>query len=102
MESFALVFSENVRGPICNNVTIINDDIYEFEERLTFNLSTADSSVDLDPASGVMIINDEDSELLFSSGLSSVWMIPMLVSHTTLNLNCRCCDRLGERVVPVQ
>ena len=62
------MFSENVRGPICNNVTIINDDIYEFDEILTFNLSTTDSSVDLDPASGVMIINDEDSELLLVVG----------------------------------
>ena len=80
------MFSENVRGPICNNVTIVNDDIYEFEERLTFNLSTTDSSVDLDPASGVMIINDEDSELLFGSGLFGVLMKPMLVSHTTSEL----------------
>ena len=62
MESFRLVFSENIRGPLCNNVTIVNDGIYENEERLTFNLSTTDSSVDLDPASGVMIIEDEDSE----------------------------------------
>ena len=56
------MFGVNVRGPICNNVTVINDDIYEFEEELSFNLSTTDSSVDLDPASGIMIINDEDSE----------------------------------------
>lgn len=62
MESFTLVFSENIRGPLCNNVTIVNDGIYENEERLTFDLSTTDSSVDLDPASGVMIIEDEDSE----------------------------------------
>jgi hypothetical protein len=62
MESFPLVFSENVRGPICNNVTIVNDGIYESDERLTFDLSTTDSSVDLDLASGVMIINDEDGE----------------------------------------
>ena len=67
MESFRLVFSENIRGPLCNNVTIVNDCIYENEERLTFDLSTTDSSVDLDPASGVMIIEDEDSEpLIFS------------------------------------
>ena len=63
MESFTLVLSENIRGPLCNNVTIVNDGIYENEERLTFDLSTTDSSVDLDPASGVMIIEDEDSEL---------------------------------------
>ena len=56
------MFSENIRGPLCNNVTIVNDGIYENEERLTFDLSTTDSSVDLDPASGVMIIEDEDSE----------------------------------------
>jgi hypothetical protein len=62
MESFRLEFSENVRGPICNNVTIVNDGIYESDERLTFDLSTTDSSVDLDPASGVMIISDEDGE----------------------------------------
>ena len=62
MESFILVFGENVRGPICNNVTVINDDIYEFEEELSFKLNTTDSSVDLDPASGIMIISDEDSE----------------------------------------
>ena len=67
MESFTLVFSENIRGPLCNNITIVNDGIYENEERLTFDLSTTDSSVDLDPASGVMIIADEDSEpLIFS------------------------------------
>ncbi len=56
------MFSENVRGPICNNVTIMDDDIYENDERLTFDLSTTDSSVDLDPASGVMIIDDKDGE----------------------------------------
>ena len=67
MESFTLVFSENIRGPLCNNVTIVNDGIYENEERLTFDLSTTDSSVDLDPASGVMIIADEDSESLIFS-----------------------------------
>ena len=67
MESFTLVFSENIRGPLCNNVTIVNDGIYENEERLTFDLSTTDSSVDLDPASGVMIIEDEDSESLIFS-----------------------------------
>lgn len=63
MESFTLVFSENIRGPLCNNVTIIDNGIYENEERLTFNLSATDSSVDLDSASGVMIIEDEDGEL---------------------------------------
>ena len=62
MELFTLEFSESDRGPICNNVTILNDDIYEFEERLTFNLSTSDAAVILDPAGGVMIIRDEDSE----------------------------------------
>ena len=44
----------------------INNGIYENEERLTFNLSAATdsrTSVDLDPASGVMIIEDEDCEL---------------------------------------
>ena len=56
------MFGKNVRGPICNYVTIINDDIYEFEEELSFNLSTTVSPVDLDPASGIMIISDEDSE----------------------------------------
>ena len=70
MESFTLVFSENIRGPLCNNVTIVNDGIYENEERLTFDLSTTDSSVDLDPASGVMIIEDEDSEsLIFNNNI---------------------------------
>ena len=63
MESFILVFSKNIRGPLCNNFTIIDNGIYENEERLTFNLSDTDSSVDLDPASGVMIIEDEDCEL---------------------------------------
>ena len=58
-----LVFNENIRGPLCNNVTIIDNGIYENEERLIFSLSTTDSFVDLDPASGVMIIEDEDSEL---------------------------------------
>ena len=62
-ESFTLVFSETVRGPICNSVTILNDNIYEFEEFLTFNLSTTDTAVNLNPAGGVMIIQDEDGEL---------------------------------------
>ena len=56
------MFSDSVMGPICNNVVILNDNIYEFEERLTYNLSTSDASVILDPAGGVMVIQDEDSE----------------------------------------
>ena len=67
MDSFTLVFSASVRGPICNNVVILNDNIYEFEERLTYNLSTTDASVTLDPASGVMVIQDEDSEFFSGS-----------------------------------
>lgn len=58
-----LVFGENIRGPICNNVTIVNDNIYEFDEELTFTLSTTDTAVDLDPESGTMTISDEDGEL---------------------------------------
>ena len=67
------MFSETVRGPICNRVTILNDDIYEFEEFLTFNLSTTDTAVNLNPAGGIMIIQDEDGELFFSSG--SLWCV---------------------------
>ena len=69
MESFTLTFSVSVRGPICNNVVVLNDNIYEFEERLTYNLSTTDASVILDPAGGVMIIQDEDSEFFVSDSL---------------------------------
>ena len=37
--------------------------MYEFEEELTFNLTTADDdSVILDPSGGVMFISDEDSK----------------------------------------
>ena len=81
MESFILVFSENIRGPLCNNVTIVNDGIYENEERLTFDLSTTDSSVDLDPASGVMIIEDEDSESLIFSVIIIVHYLVRICAH---------------------
>ena len=65
MDSFILVFSENVRGPICNNIIILNDNIvHESEERLSFNLSTSDLSVILDPTGGSMVILDDDSELI--------------------------------------
>ena len=67
MVSFTVVFSENIRGPLCSNVTIVNEGIYENEERLTNDLSTTDSSVNLDPASGAMIIEDEDSKSLIIS-----------------------------------
>ena len=64
MESFRLIFSETERGPLCRNVSILDDDIYEFEESLTFNLTTGDAAGNLDPASGVMVIQDEDSEFV--------------------------------------
>lgn len=62
MASFELVFDASNRGPICNNVAIVNDFIYEFEEELTFNLTTQDDSVNLEPAGGVLVIQDEDGE----------------------------------------
>ena len=73
MESFTLVFSATVRGPICTNITILNDDIYESKESLTFNLSTIDTSVILNPAGGVMSIYDEDGEIFLDCGSQYVW-----------------------------
>ena len=62
-ESFDLTFDEDIRGPVCRNVTIVDDNVYEFEEEWTFNLTTDDDSVILDPSGGVMVIIDEDSKI---------------------------------------
>ena len=69
------MFDENVRGPICRNVTIVDDDVYEFEEELTVNLTTNDDSVILDPSGGVMVISDEDSKDCVDFWLFSSWVI---------------------------
>ena len=63
MESFTLAFSENVRGPICNNITILDDDTYEFIENLIINLNTSDASVILNSTNSFIIIHDEDSKI---------------------------------------
>ena len=63
MESFILVFGETVRGPICNNITILNDDTYEFDEELIINLNTSDTSVILNSTNIAIIIHDEDSKI---------------------------------------
>ena len=62
MESFELAFDETNSGPICNNVVIVSDDVYEGEEILTFNLTTVDTAVILDPPGGVLVITDDDSK----------------------------------------
>ena len=80
------MFGETVREPICNNITIINDDIYEFEEELSFNLSTTDPSADLDPASGIMIISNEDSE----SFVVAVNYLVCVYIDETLSLKLAC------------
>ena len=63
MDSFTLEFSETVRGPICNNVTILDDDTYEIEEELIINLNTSDAFVILNSTNRVIIIHDEDSKI---------------------------------------
>ena len=57
-----LTFSPTVNvNPIL--VNIVNDDIHEDSETFFGNLAVdADQPVDLDPANGIMIISDEDSE----------------------------------------
>ena len=80
-----LEFNESVRGPICNNVTILNDDIYEADERLALNLSTTDASVILDPAGGVMIIQDEDSGFLVAMWLTIVRFTDFLCCYYNIN-----------------
>ena len=56
--------------------------MYEFEEELTFNLTTADDSVILDPSGGVMVISDEDSKKyvdfwLFGRCVRHIWCVFM-------------------------
>ena len=63
MNSFELVFDGMNKGPICNDVSIRNDDMYELAEELTFNLTTTDGSVILEPAGGVLVILDDDGEI---------------------------------------
>ena len=62
MESFELAFDATNKGPICNDVVIVSDDVYEGEEVLTFNLTTGDSAVILEPDSGVLVIQDDDGK----------------------------------------
>ena len=62
MQSYELVFDQNNKGPICNDVEIISDTTYEFEETLTFNLSSNDGAVVLDPSGGVLVIEDDNGE----------------------------------------
>ena len=59
-----LTFSPTVDvNPV--SVNIVNDDIHEDSETFFGNLAVdADQPVDLDPANGIMIISDEDSESL--------------------------------------
>ena len=57
-----MIFDEDIRGPICRNVTILDDNVYEFDEELSFKLTTYDNSVILDLAGGVLVINDDDSK----------------------------------------
>ena len=64
MMTYELLFDATNRGPICNDVTILTDDIYEFEESLTYNLTSDDRAVILDPSGGVMVIQDDDGETL--------------------------------------
>ena len=92
MTSFVLAFDANNRGPICNNVVIRNDRIYEFEEELTFNLTTSDESVVLEPAGGVLVIEDDDGERIAS-------YIIFPVCQAGLVISCRDCDWLGSRFV---
>ena len=54
----------------------MDDDVYEFEEELTFNLTTADDSVILDPSGGVMVISDEDSK-----NYVDFWLFGRCVRH---------------------
>ena len=57
-----MIFDEDIRGPVCRNVTILDDNVYEFDEELSFKLTTYDNSVILDLAGGVLVINDDDSK----------------------------------------
>ena len=63
MNSFELVFDGMNKGPICNDVSILSDNVYELAEELTFNLTTTDGSVILEPAGGVLVILDDDGEI---------------------------------------
>lgn len=66
-----LVFDGTTRGPFCSTVSVLDDDVYEYEERLEFNLTTYDTSVILNPAGGVIVIKDNDHKLLHVS----LWLI---------------------------
>ena len=92
MASFVLIFDANNRGPICNSVVVTDDGVHEFEEELTFNLTTLDESVVLMPAGGVLIIEDDDGEKIASD-------IILPVHQTCLIISCRDYVRLESSFI---
>ncbi len=55
---------DSSRLRVCFNVTILDDDRFEFDEDFVVNITTTESQVTLDPISTVVMINDDDGKFV--------------------------------------